>query len=64
MSSISLKTDKLFGELSEDYKAILLENDFIYIFLNQFIFLRMVNLSTDKKTILNYLIIHIARKIF
>lgn len=32
MSSISLKIDKLFGELSEGYKAVLLENDFIYVF--------------------------------
>ena len=40
MSSISLKIDKLFGELSEDYKAILLENDFIYIFSKSIYFLK------------------------
>lgn len=40
MNSISLKIDKLFGELSEDYKAILLENDFIYIFSKSIYFLK------------------------
>jgi hypothetical protein len=39
MSSISLKIVKLFGELSEDYIAILLENDFIYIFSKSIYFL-------------------------
>lgn len=40
MSSISLKIDKLFRELSDDYKAILLENDFIYIFSKSIYFLK------------------------
>jgi hypothetical protein len=40
MSSISFKINKLFGELSEDYKAILLENDFIYIFSKSIYFLK------------------------
>jgi hypothetical protein len=40
MSSISLKIVKLFGELSEDYIAILLENDFIYIFSKSIYFLK------------------------
>ena len=42
MSSISLKIDKLFRELSDDYKAILLENDFIYIFLLLFEYLKNI----------------------